>query len=287
MTGGAENNHTNGNEEKQENHVWYFGYGSNMSTAQLAAGKGVIPAESLPAKLEGWKLVFNLRAILQVMGSMANIVRQEGSVVHGMVHKLTQQQMKEIDQFEGEGHIYHRIPATVTTYDGRKIEASVYEVPPTSKWAGTDGRPALRYKNILLNGAKTANLDPDYIAFLESVEHSPFAYNKDRDRPMIPEKHFTREEVKESKDKVSFMGFVFDISHIDPYFKQMISARGPMEFAILRMMPSETQEKPKIPEKFTDFTQDQVAFLDTWLHAMETEWPILGTCPPPTTIDRC
>ena len=48
--------------------------------------------------------------------------REEGSVVHGMVHKVTQQQLKDIDQFEGEGHIYHRIPVTVTTYDGRKIE---------------------------------------------------------------------------------------------------------------------------------------------------------------------
>jgi len=267
---------------QEEGYKWYFGYGSNMSTAQLASGKGVFPIESVPAKLEGWKIVFNLRSALAVMGSMANIVRQEGSVVHGMLHKLTPQQLKDIDEFEAEGRIYHRIPVTVTTYDGRKIEASAYEVPPTSKWVGSEGQPALRYKNILLNGAKSAGLDSDYIAFLEAVEHCTFMYDKDRKKPVIPNKCFTREEVKASPHLASFMGIVFDISHLDPFFKKMVN-----EFLLLRMMPSATAEKPKVPEKFADFTPEQLAFVDSFLHAMEIEWPIVGTCPLPTTLDSC
>eukprot|EP00026_Physarum_polycephalum_P012236 Phypoly_transcript_12523.p1 GENE.Phypoly_transcript_12523~~Phypoly_transcript_12523.p1 ORF type:complete len:258 (+),score=44.09 Phypoly_transcript_12523:347-1120(+) len=255
-----------------------------MNTSQLAVGKGVVPQESVPAKLEGWRLAFNLRSVLKAMGSMANVVPDPKSVVHGTLHKVTKEQLKQIDNFEAEGHIYKRILVPVTKYTGEKVEANVYTALPD--YVVGEAQPSLRYKNILLSGARAANIDEEYCDFLEKVVHYPFEHDKNRVKPIIPEKNFTREELKENNSIIGFMGVVFDISHLSPIMQNLLRRFGTPEYAFLRFMPCTPPAKPPpIPDKFSDFTPEQLEFLDGMLHAMELEWPIVGRCPLPTTRD--
>lgn len=42
--------------------------------------------------------------------------------------------------------------------------------------------------------------------------------------------------------------------------------------------------RPVIPENYSDLTSEQLFFLDSNLHAMELEWPILGRSPLPVSF---
>jgi len=267
-----------------EEFVWYFGYGSNMNAAQMKQGKGVEALESVRAKLVGWKLVFNLKPILKAFGSMGNITEDPLSTVHGLLHKITPADLAKIDQFEGEGKFYKRVPLPVDTYDGRRIQANVYVSFPDMDNFGECALPSLRYKKILVDGATSGDLDPEYLQFLHSIDHHPFEYDKDRARH-IGDKVFTREQVAADPGLSTFMGEVFDISST-PTSVIKGGAWGPTarEFLILRTMPAEPGKTSQpVPDKFDDLTPEQLAFLDMWLHAMELEWPVVGTCPLPAT----
>lgn len=54
---------------------------------------------------------------------------------------------------------------------------------------------------------------------------------------------FTREELKDTKDKLSFMGVVFDVSGLNPMMKEMLTRYGPPEWMLLRLMPCKGSEK--------------------------------------------
>ncbi|KAL0485275.1 gamma-glutamylcyclotransferase [Acrasis kona] len=262
--------------------TWYFGYGSNMNQAQLKSGKQISPLESYPAHLDGWRLVFNLKPILNAFGCMGNIREDKDAVVHGVLHKFTLEDLEKMDKFE---MTYKRVLLPVTTYDGKKIDANVYIIFPGHPQFGPDGSPSQRYKSILLHGAKSSQLKDEYIKFLDEVVVCPFDYDKMRVKN-VPTRVLSREEVRNDPMLFSFMGHVFDLSNFESV-RQLFNAseffRGKArEYVVLRLMPAEGDiTPPPVPDKFTDMTESQLDFLDTWLHAMELEWPVVGTCPLP------
>lgn len=45
----------------EQDGVWYFAYGANMSPKKLTGSRNIFPLESRPTKLPGWALSFNHR----------------------------------------------------------------------------------------------------------------------------------------------------------------------------------------------------------------------------------
>ena len=41
------------------NYVWNFGFGANIDPTKLRVKRGIAPAEVVPGKLAGWRLLFN------------------------------------------------------------------------------------------------------------------------------------------------------------------------------------------------------------------------------------
>ena len=39
--------------------VWYFAYGSNMQSATLRGRRGIAYRRALPARVSGWRVVFD------------------------------------------------------------------------------------------------------------------------------------------------------------------------------------------------------------------------------------
>eukprot|EP00494_Astrolonche_serrata_P012428 UN12532 len=59
---------------------------------------------------------------------MGMAIPEKGSAFHGVLHKLTREEMKKLDKIEGEGYV--RVPCKATFYDGTRVTASVYSQTP-------------------------------------------------------------------------------------------------------------------------------------------------------------
>ena len=65
---------------------------------------------------------------LLAVGGMGDIEHAPGESFHGILHELSCDEFKHLDQIEA---IYERRPVTVRTYDGREVEALAYKMNPS------------------------------------------------------------------------------------------------------------------------------------------------------------
>lgn len=108
--------------------VYYFAYGSNMSTARLI-GRGVDVLSSGKGILDHWHLVFNKKSYRNREYGFANIEPQWGNTVNGVLHEVGGKDLPKLDKFEGYPKHYQRTVLTVLDIGEsgpRTISAVVY-----------------------------------------------------------------------------------------------------------------------------------------------------------------
>lgn len=86
----------------------YFAYGSNLNRADTHA-RCPDGRPGVPARLEGWRLVFR---------GVANIEPAEGRTVHGALWWLSDDDLLNLDRYEGAPTHYSRRIVEVRTDDG-------------------------------------------------------------------------------------------------------------------------------------------------------------------------
>lgn len=97
--------------------VWYFAYGSNMSSQKFSEDRGIKPFKEARMRLPGWKLAFNIPGLPYSEPSFASIVPQDPSFtpearspeVLGVAYLITQDQYIEVLASEGGGIAYEDI----------------------------------------------------------------------------------------------------------------------------------------------------------------------------------
>ena len=134
-----------------------------MNPKVLTERRKIEPLESVAGVLKDYRLVFNTRGIPVIEPAFANVEPAEGECVHGVLHRLTEEQFARLDLFEGNGLAYRHKELEVKTYDGRTILARVY----SAIMVIPEKRPSCRYLNILREGARLSQLEPGYIRGLE------------------------------------------------------------------------------------------------------------------------
>ena len=143
--------------------VWYFAYASNMLRAQVKQRMGDVKEERL-ARLEDYELNFD--KIARRSTGAANITIVPGKVVWGVLYRLSEQQMKALDRFEGVPEHYRRSEVNVIDTQGNKIAAQVYLARKVRKGL----KPDRLYLQRIVQGAEEHNLPSDYIAQLRAIE---------------------------------------------------------------------------------------------------------------------
>lgn len=96
----------------------YFAYGSNINLEQM---EHRCPDAQLvgPVTLQNYELQFR--------GSgFATVSPKKGSVVHGLLWKLTPESEQALDRYEGYPRHYIKETVTVQTVDGSKIPVMAY-----------------------------------------------------------------------------------------------------------------------------------------------------------------
>ena len=141
-----------------------FGYGSNMPKARIEGRVG--PCERLgPAFLPGYTLRFH--KLSKKDGSGKCDAFRTGSPddrLWGVLDRLSDGQLVELDRFEGPG--YHRVTVQVTC-GKRALDAVLYVAKPDAIISGL--HPFEWYKAWVLMGARELALPIDYVESIEAV----------------------------------------------------------------------------------------------------------------------
>ena len=143
-----------------QNAVWYFAYASNMNRAQVKQRAGA-PAEEKLARLDNYELNFD--KVARGGTGTANIVPAEGQTVYGVLYRLTEQQLKALDRFEGVPVHYRRSQTTVVDAEGSRVNAQLYLARKVRKGL----KPDRLYLQGIIQGAEEHALPPEYIEQLK------------------------------------------------------------------------------------------------------------------------
>ena len=148
--------------------VFYFAYGSNMSTARLVQ-RIPVAVKLCNARLEGYRLQFH--KIGQDGSGKCDVVQTSAAdaVVHGVLYEIDSAALKALDIFEGAGRGYRRLTVGVLRDNAGPIAAETYvatAIDPTL-------RPFCWYREHVLRGARESGLPAHYVSFIESVDCCP------------------------------------------------------------------------------------------------------------------
>ena len=142
--------------------LFYFGYGSNMSTQYLIKRRKIIPFSSNVGVLKDYQLIMNMGGPNFLEPYFANIRNCKGVTVEGVIHKIDREDLQKIVNTEGED--YKLVKLSVYVEGSRKTAYTLIYITDETK----DIPPSKRYLKILINAAKENNLSQKYIDSLES-----------------------------------------------------------------------------------------------------------------------
>lgn len=132
----------------------YFAYGSNMNLGQMAfrCPDGEVVEV---VRLEDYRLTFcgNAR-----WTGVATVLPQAGSYVDGVLWRISREDEKHLDFYEGYPHLYGKERIWVTGPDGRKREVMAYIMNQTYKDHPVP--PSALYLKGILEGCRENGIDP-------------------------------------------------------------------------------------------------------------------------------
>ncbi len=142
--------------------LWYFAYGSNLLSEQMATRTEPIREgvdKPRMAILPNYEVAFNM------FGSdgqfYANIIASESTVI-GVLYRCSQTSIERLDGYEAG---YERKSIVVTDKFGQRLEAEAYFALPGRTL--TNGKPSLEYLQRILTGARMHGLPEEYVHALE------------------------------------------------------------------------------------------------------------------------
>ena len=104
-------------------HLFYFAYGSNMNPDRI---RQRIPfARAIgKAEIRGWKIAERL---------YADIDREKGGRVEGVLYCLSQSELRQLDAYEGYPSVYDSFMVNAYLDDGHKVKAVTYAMTAKTK----------------------------------------------------------------------------------------------------------------------------------------------------------
>ncbi|MFT3926387.1 MAG: gamma-glutamylcyclotransferase [Myxococcales bacterium] len=147
--------------------VWYFAYGSNMSSRYLYNVRGVLPAASEAGVLADHEVVYLGPGINLLEPAFAYLVKAQGKQAHGVLHRVSTEDLNRVKESEGPEYVWVNVP--VQTAGGEPVQAQTL----LRLSRGTPATPSRRYVDLLVEGATEQGLPARYVAELKAL---PAAY---------------------------------------------------------------------------------------------------------------
>lgn len=144
---------------------WYFGVGTMINATRLA-NMGLTPIKSCPCEIQDHKHYFYDKP------GMAEAVPCKGESFHGVMHRMTPEQIGMLDKMMA-GH-YTRQNAKAKLYDGSMCDVVHYvRGADVARNSDVDGDPDARFMAIMIEGAKHYKCKPEFVKYLESYPCIP------------------------------------------------------------------------------------------------------------------
>ncbi len=143
---------------------YYFAYGSNLSETQMY---NRCPNSKLfkKAVLKGYKLYFTIYSP-KWGGGCADVIKENGEEVWGLVYKISSEDLARLDSFEGHPIHYRRFHTYV--FDKKKkIGVEVYEVVDKKPFI----KPTKEYLDIIKNACRKFSFPKHYVQYIESIPY--------------------------------------------------------------------------------------------------------------------
>ncbi len=145
--------------------IWYFAYGSNMNERLFRERRHMTPLETRVGRLRDHRLAFTVAGGMRPgISAPANIVGASGESVCGVLYLLPLRKFARLDASEGRQYSY--VWTEAEDASGRRVPVVTYKVAH----AAPEGRPRVRYLNLIREAARDRGLPPEYVAFLDQVE---------------------------------------------------------------------------------------------------------------------
>ncbi|RYO97032.1 hypothetical protein DL765_011330 [Monosporascus sp. GIB2] len=158
--------------------LWYFAYGSNMSSAKFTGSRGIVPLDTRVVRIPGWVLRMDIPGMPYSEPSFSSVApRQDTNAeegiapdVVGVAYLIRPDQYTRVIASEGGGIAYRDIcivgePIGRSARDEigsrimlRTLGAAMVRHPPPA--------PSRRYMNLLIDGGKESHLPPRYQQYL-------------------------------------------------------------------------------------------------------------------------
>lgn len=146
-----------------QKYVFYFAYGSNMSSKIFVHGfRKIQPQSAERAVLKGYRLAFSEPGIPFFEPSYANVEKDDAAQCEGVLYRITPEQMDWLDITEG-GRAYNIIHVPVEGVESGTVTAQTF----TSKAIAHGLLPSKRYVDILIHGAEEHGLSEMWITMLK------------------------------------------------------------------------------------------------------------------------
>jgi len=152
--------------------VWYFAYGSNMQSATLRGRRGIAYRRALPARVPGWRIVFDKPPLVPVGESFANLVPDADADALGVLFELEAADFDHLELTEGVP-IGNYTRVTVTASPLASGGSPLTAVTFSSDHRDPALRPSTRYMALLVEGAREHGLPAEYVEFLRAVPARP------------------------------------------------------------------------------------------------------------------
>ena len=165
----------NSAQQKEEQHLVCFAYGSNMLIKKLRSR--CPSAEKIGmCKIKKHNLKFHKVSKKDHSGKCdCELTQIEADEVYGVLFRIPKSEAKSLDKAEGLGNGYEKKKIDVTTIEEGKDTAVMYCATDEAK--DPNKKPYVWYLNQVIEGAKENCLPDDYIAKIRKV-----AADEDLDR---------------------------------------------------------------------------------------------------------
>jgi len=260
----------------------YFSFGSNMSRHSLRA-KGVEPLASRRAQLSGWRLRFNVQHFFRLEGGVGNI-EKTGNLNHrvlGVLHECPDHALALLDEAEAYGYGYDRVEVEVEPQQpgagGRgKVPALTYVGMP--QFIDNSCRPSRRYLNIVLDGARQAELDEGYLRVLADQPTQPVGRLPEFTPPPGDYASYDRDTLAEQPLYTALHGAVFDMSEARPLHEFLKGVFGGRDMTLfhLRRLDTSTANETMDDIRKGHLNQAQKQYLNAYLHEYAREYRYVG-----------
>jgi len=280
--------------------IEYFAIGSMMNKTSLTM-RDLKPTKSRPACLKDFELIFGMNY------GMAAARRSPGQEIHGVLHRITAEELVKLDKIETW---YVREKVKVVTYEGEMskdtedAQAYVYVFNPELVAKDPDlfkeHPPKERYMEILKEGAKEYGVDKDYVSkTLETAKFVPRKPKTEMKAFKLPRKegsdepivlpNWTMADMKqkdtEDPDRV-FIALNQNILQLD--ISEPCAHRGILQTSrgtqLAFIIAGKWIYDPKfgVPAIYENMTKDQCASVEDWfieffiVGDMEERWSIVA-----------